>query len=211
MRSDLEARSPRLEENPGMDSVRQARLTSWKPGLKYLAITTDGPRQARPSLIFINRLINMNETDNRLIEAWFDGEASPEDSAKTVELLKSDSEAKAYLETLKSVRKSLKDSYPESTSPVSWAEVYDSVESTEHRKVVSFPRIVSAVAAILVLGMALWYPMRQAGREVPAMSFTSSVEMVETDLEGATPVVYLDQPSGWTVVWVVEESEFPDI
>jgi sugar-specific transcriptional regulator TrmB len=32
-----------------------------------------------------------------------------------------------------------------------------------------------------------------------------TVYMVETDLENATPVVYLDEPSGWTVVWVVEQ------
>jgi hypothetical protein len=36
------------------------------------------------------------------------------------------------------------------------------------------------------------------------------VEMVETDLENTVPVVYLDQPSGWTVVWVIEEAESSD-
>jgi hypothetical protein len=65
-------------------------------------------------------------------------------------------------------------------------------------------------AAVMVLGMAVWWPLRQASIRQSIGSealHVERVELVETDLEGATPIVYLDQPSGWTVVWVVEAVE----
>ena len=60
---------------------------------------------------------------------------------------------------------------------------------------------------ILLVGMGIWFPLRQMGHQDEAFSLGSTVQMVETDLEGATPIVYIDEPSGWTVVWVVEAEE----
>jgi anti-sigma factor RsiW len=151
----------------------------------------------------------MKETDIRKIEAWFDGEATPGESRQVESLLKDDPQAKAYLEQLEASKKLLQGAHVSTSQPPEWGEVKQRagrLHDNPARKVVSFPRAMAAAAAIVLIGMALWIPMRKAGMEaVPAVSLYESVDFVETDLEGATPVVYLDQPSGWTVVWVVEE------
>jgi hypothetical protein len=72
--------------------------------------------------------------------------------------------------------------------------------------------MIGAVAAVMLLGIAVWLPFRQAGEIPPATDLlVDRVELVETDLEGATAVVYLDQPSGWTVIWVFEAEPPADI
>ena len=68
-------------------------------------------------------------------------------------------------------------------------------------------RRVKTVAWVMLVGMGIWYPLRKMGHVNEAYALESTVEMVETELEGATPIVYIDEPSGWTVVWVVEAEE----
>jgi hypothetical protein len=55
-----------------------------------------------------------------------------------------------------------------------------------------------AAAAIGLLGLVLWSSF--PGRD-PTPS-PQPVVMVETDFEDSTPIVYLDEESGWTIVWV---------
>ena len=69
----------------------------------------------------------------------------------------------------------------------------------------TFPQLMTTAAAVMLFGMALWWPFRDAGQpDLPEATPAPAVMMVETDLKDATPVVYIDQPSGWTVVWVLE-------
>ena len=168
----------------------------------------DGSGQARP-LLFNRKLTTMNKSDIRKIEAWFDGEATPEESRQVESLLKAEPQAPAFPEELAASRKFLQNAHESTSQPPEWREVKQRAghyRDNPARKVVSFPRAMAAAAAIVLIGMALWIPMRKAGMQsAPAVSLYESVDFVETDLEGATPVVYLDQPSGWTVVWVVEE------
>lgn len=155
----------------------------------------------------------MNEETRNRLAAWFDGEAGEAEAARIGALLKQDAHARAYLEELRQTREALAGAHKERRSPVpewhSFSARLDEPERAHRQTVLSFPRMLGAVAAVMVLGMAVWIPFRQASisqSTARAELLVNSVELVETDLVGATPVVYLDQPSGWTVVWILEDS-----
>ena len=62
-----------------------------------------------------------------------------------------------------------------------------------------------AVSALLVmiLGSGLFLTLRKSPVRL-ARAAATDVEFVETGLPDATPMVYEDSESGWTVIWVVE-------
>lgn len=143
------------------------------------------------------------------IAAWFDGELTGADKAEIEALLESDEEARAYLGELKRTRSALQGAH---VSPVedsaAWGALQDRLENPAAGnigKLLQFPRMAAAAAAIVALGMALWWPLRQMGHTSNETGLESSVYMVETEIENATPIVYIDEPSGWTVVWVLED------
>ncbi|NDV63059.1 hypothetical protein G0Q06_11395 [Puniceicoccales bacterium CK1056] len=154
----------------------------------------------------------MNEETRNRLTAWFDGEL-PADAGIEA-LLEKDPKARAYIEELQQMREALAGAHTQSNHPVpEWASVQARLDEDASQKpfrLLTFPRALGAVAAVMVLGMALWIPFRQASISQSTAQpelMVNSVEMVETDLEGVTPVVYLDQPSGWTVVWVLEDED----
>ena len=180
----------------------------------------------------------MNEETRNRLAAWFDGESV--DQAEVEAILEKDAEARAYIEELQTTRSALAGAHARGTIPApEWESVATRLDEGEVAggiarsrassiarilspgvarsratggpgRVLSFPRALAAVAAIMILGIAIWIPFRQASISQSTASselMVNSVEMVETDLEGVTPVVYLDQPSGWTVVWVLEDTE----
>lgn len=152
----------------------------------------------------------MNEETRNRLTAWFDGEL-PDDSG-VKDLLEKDPEARAFIDDLRQMRKVLSGAHSRAQSEApDWEEFSQRLdESSSGSKLLTLPRAIGAVAAVMALGMALWIPFRNVGINQPTAQpelMVNSVEMVETDIENATPVVYLDQPSGWTVVWVLEDTE----
>jgi predicted anti-sigma-YlaC factor YlaD len=57
-----------------------------------------------------------------------------------------------------------------------------------------------SIAAVLlgISALGLW----RANRVGPDMTQAVEVEFVETDIPGASPMVYQDAETGWTVIWV---------
>jgi anti-sigma factor RsiW len=159
----------------------------------------------------------MNEETRNQLTAWFDGQLSPAEEERMESLLKGDPEARAYVEDLERTREALKTAHANPSRRVpEWSEFEKRLDSPQARpaKVLTFPRMILTAAAVMVLGIAVWWPLREASiRQSTAADelLVQRVELVETDLEGATPIVYLDQQSGWTVVWVVESDEPADI
>jgi ferric-dicitrate binding protein FerR (iron transport regulator) len=153
----------------------------------------------------------MNEETRSQLNAWFDGELSPAEQQRVQSLVDSDPEAKAYVEELRHTREALKAAHAHPSHAIpEWSQVEARLERPRPAQVLSLSRMLLTAAAVMVLGMAVWWPLRQAGIRQSIGSeelHVERVELVETDLEGATPIVYLDQPSGWTVVWVVEAVE----
>lgn len=155
----------------------------------------------------------MNENTRSQLTAWFDNELEPDERQQVASLIERDPEARAFVEELRKTREALKTAHTNPVQPApDWRHFNARLDSTEARpaRTLTFSRMILATAAIMVLGMAVWWPLRQASIRQSVESdqlFVERVEFVETDLEGATPIVYLDQPSGWTVVWVVEPAE----
>ena len=148
----------------------------------------------------------MNEETTSRLEAWIDGELSTVDRAEIEALLERDPEARAYVERLKRIQKSLQETHRGS---VDVEAAWESVEAQlEERKSVfhhwALPQQVAAIAAVMVMGILMWLPFRGVTETPSEIEWASMVDLVETDLEGATSIVYMDQPSGWTVVWVAE-------
>lgn len=98
-----------------------------------------------------------------------------------------------------------------STPEAAWADVRRAIRNQAPAAepaaewVFGAPLRWAAVAAVLLVlagGAAIFLkkaPVRQAAREA-----ATQVEMVETGLPDAAPMVYEDAESGLTVIWVVE-------
>jgi anti-sigma factor RsiW len=147
----------------------------------------------------------------RLLNAYLDGELGPEEAAGVEHLLDGDAAAREYFESLRSLRRKIDRAHvrPPGTQP-SWASVARRLESgnppagSASRLLYSFS---TGAVALILMGLIFWMPPSadppvQGPR--PIEEWSGVVEMVETDLENATPVVYLDEPSGWTVVWILQ-------
>ena len=145
------------------------------------------------------------------LEAWFDGEVSPTECAEIEQLLQNDEVARAYVERLNETREALQGAHvSQLDEDAVWGSLRERLDDAGHQRsdrVLSFPQLIAAAAAVMLVGMGIWFPLRQAGQQEQAYSLDSTVQMVETELEGATPIVYIDEPSGWTGGWVVEAEE----
>lgn len=150
----------------------------------------------------------MNDETQQRLEAWFDGELSPAEHAEVEELIDRDDAARAYADQLVKSRELLHSAHVSKVDgDAAWESVRERLEQADRQRsarILTFPQLVAAAAAVMLVGMGVWFPLRKMGHVSEAYALESTVEMVETELEGATPIVYIDEPSGWTVVWVVE-------
>lgn len=149
------------------------------------------------------------------IAAWLDDELEPEAAIAVEEALRRDPEARAYADQLRSLRSDLARAVPASSTAAAWGEFRRRQLDAEKGIVpmLGIPRLLTISAAILIFGMGSWLALRnfsisQSGGDVRADEWAASdpasaVQLLETDIEGASPVVYIDEPSGWTVVWVM--------
>ena len=158
----------------------------------------------------------MNEEMEIRLAKWFDGEANPVEAREVEELLEKSPEARAVLSELRRVSDAMASAHVDPSRIPQWERIDRQLDKQGKRKVSArfgSPRMAGLAAIIVLSGMALWLPFRKAGQSgiVEDSPLVDRVEIVETDLEGATPVVYLDQPSGWTVVWILESEETRDI
>ncbi len=155
----------------------------------------------------------MNKETAIRIAALHDGEVSNAEKKEILALLERDPEAKAYWNKLQEMSDALKGAHvPGAENGAHWENLKERINSQKgesQAKVLRFPRYATAAAAILALGMGIWFPIRKMGDQSELLGLDASVYMVETELENATSIVYIDEPSGWTVVWVVEE-ELPE-
>lgn len=97
------------------------------------------------------------------------------------------------------------------TPEAAWADVRRAIRSDEEERfeaeeswVIGAPlRWAAAALLVMILGSGLFLNLQKGGRGM-ARAGGTEVEFVETGLPDATPMVYEDSESGWTVIWVVE-------
>lgn len=149
------------------------------------------------------------------IQAWLDGELSGKAAAEVVELLDADPALQAHAEALRRIRQALGSAHLADPSvEAAWDAVQarlDQPAPSYGSRMVRFPMALGAVAALLLLSLLIYTPQKDGdGTSPEEPGLDSAVYLVETDLENATPIVYIDQPSGWTVVWVAEQEDSPE-
>ncbi len=144
--------------------------------------------------------------NEKQLSEWMDN--PPEDMDK---LLAQDPELAATYQAWKDQEQLHIDSMVEEPTPFAIEAAWNDFEKRiaepvedDSRKVVAFPYrwvagITAAAAALAISFIGVNY--FNAPSEPLEMS---TVSFVSTDIEGATPMIYVDEPSGWTIVWVEE-------
>ena len=89
-------------------------------------------------------------------------------------------------------------------------EISEKTEDPDNSlNLVFFPLLFKAAgiaAAITLVATLLWLNLPKDEEQMIERYAASEsvVEFVDTDIPDASPVVYTDEQSGWTVVWVTE-------
>lgn len=158
----------------------------------------------------------MNAADKLQIEAYLDGELSAEEAQAVNTLLRNDTEASQYRAQIEAMRKALAASAP----PIpdldqEWRSLEEKLKSNsdanedkpEPVKAIVFPIWASGLAAVLAVGLFFAAYMKSPTTSGPLeVAQQEPIELIETTIENASPVIYVDETSGWTVVWVSEDS-----
>lgn len=152
----------------------------------------------------------MHATQTEQLNAYLDGEMSPQARAEFEVWLKQSPDARAELDALRKLREQMLEARKGVVPDVDtqWAEfeqrrLQQASQSTG--QLILFPRL-GAAAAVIFAGLIAWAVWPQSANTdlVADNDASASVEMVESDLEDSSPIVYLDDQSGWIVVWVEE-------
>ncbi|MGE9296668.1 MAG: hypothetical protein ACQKBV_10305 [Puniceicoccales bacterium] len=159
----------------------------------------------------------MNNDQRELLQRHFDGEANADENATAVRLLAENDEAAALHAQWSAQREALAVFPPqpsEITVEKDWntlkarlltEEETPELEPEDPRWKISTPIWAwSAVAAVIALiGVVLLLPPGNVSTP-HELAPANIVERVETGIDGATPIVYVDPQTGWSVVWVDE-------
>ena len=155
-----------------------------------------------------------------LMSQLIDGEIDPSDADRLNAYLERNPEAMAWMEsaTLASAGndKRRSDIEAESMRNAVLNELEVPSNTDESRRdnnsaFLLFPilfRALGAAAALVVLASIAWFSLREPTDSTTSQfaDTSSVVEFVDTDLPDASPIVYTDSESGWTIVWI---EQFP--
>ena len=96
-----------------------------------------------------------------------------------------------------------------------WREIRREIQSGESPRAEEIPgktataspwfwRAPAAMAALLALSLGLYFVLPSSKENATAYADATVVEFMETEIPGAGTLVYVDEDSGWTILWVVE-------
>lgn len=155
-----------------------------------------------------------------MMSRLMDGELSPEDADRLHDYLEDHPEAIDWMESSQVLSESIK-STVETDSRSAWENIRDAIgedrenETPPPANTIRFPslfRMLGAAAAVVLVGSLIWNHLNRSETEITERYAASQsiVEFVDTDIPDASPVVYTDEISGWTVVWVAEMDPIAD-
>lgn len=179
----------------------------------------------------------MNKSEN--IHRLFDGELSEDEQKLLEEAMSADSELAGELASIQSMAALHAETMPAPKDEVfienEFLEIQKRIQSSDNvashenvttqsaptpdasnDKVVFFPgskwlRGTLAIAAALTITVAGTWLLNQneSGNSTTAPD-AGTVAFVETDIDGASSMIYMDEQSGWTFVWVDEPLDDPE-
>lgn len=161
----------------------------------------------------------MNKVEaEQLISRALDGEISSDEAALLQAYLDEHPEAENLKQSWEAIGAHLREeSVPCPDVGEAWADIEKRISSEPSQAVeasetiVSFPfwlKPLVGLAAVGVLGFSLLHylsppsSIEEADVVADYGDISSTVEFVDTDIEGASPIVYVDED--WTIVWIIE-------
>lgn len=162
-----------------------------------------------------NTVKNISNKSARLLGLYRDGELNSAQRRRIERDLEQDASLQAEAEAMDRVGELLRACGPDEipSSARVCRELRRRLHPENEGLVRGFHLTVPGLRPALVGAMALmllaWGGIRLGGWRSFIASHTpwDRVEFVETELPGANPLVYADDESGWTVIWVVEDEE----
>lgn len=163
---------------------------------------------------------DLSESEAQLMMSrLMDGELSPQDAERLHTFLEGNPDAIDWMESNQILSESAQSTAPVNP-PSMWEEIRAAIkEETEIEntspKLIRFPLLLpllGAAAAVALVASLIWTNLPKSSSEMTERYAASQsvVEYIETDIPDASPVVYTDEISGWTVVWVAEMEPIAD-
>ena len=144
----------------------------------------------------------MKITD-KILSAWIDDSLNPKKMKRVSATVESDSALKARADALRAIGAVLREDSFEVpvTAERMVQDIRREIRLQDSPQPVWFPlwgRVIAVACACVVL-VALWIPsMRGDG----ILVVQTEIESVDSELSGASTMVYTDHDAGWTVVWL---------
>lgn len=171
----------------------------------------------------------MNTNDSKWLEdlsRWMDGELDTHDTEAFENGMESNATRIKTREVWEQIRAELRagtcDRIDSTTVAADWTALESRLpprqsEGKDHpaaadKNIIRFPWFwiggFAAMAAAVALSIGVWIQdagNNTAGDEAFAYSDSdASISFVETGIPGASSMMYVDEPSGWTIVWVTD-------
>ena len=160
--------------------------------------------------------------DKEQLNRYFDGELTAEELSILEGALRDNADLKDQLSEIQDLANLHRESVPEEKDEFfieqQFREIQQQLEPETVRRsnVIPFPARwlvntvgVAAVLLLTVTGIWMW---NHSNNDSWADS-TADVAIVDTDIDGASSMIYVDEQSGWTFVWldVPENSDNGDL
>lgn len=167
-----------------------------------------------------SKTVDLTESDAQLMMSrLMDGELSKDDADRLHQYLETNPGAIGWMESSQVMAESTGTSEP-TDSQSAWENIRQAInQDSQHEEkssnLIRFPsffQILGVAAAIALVGSIVWTNLPSSQPEITQRYAASQsvVEFVDTDIPDASPVVYTDEISGWTVVWVAEMDPIVD-
>ena len=168
-----------------------------------------------------SKRVEISEADAQsLMSQLIDGEISPEDADSLHAYLDSHPEAMQWMESTSLIGEQAGHGTVSTDLESAWHDISeeirgDAVKSVNSKNLLTFPMWLKGIgiaAALVITASLVWIAGPQSDSEVTERYAASEsvVEFVETEIPDASPIVYTDERSGWTVVWVTEMEPISD-
>lgn len=145
-----------------------------------------------------------------LMSQLLDGELAPADAAALEAYLERRPEAVDWLESNDLSRQAAFGSLEsDGDANATVSAILERIASAKpaRARLLSFPAAFGSLAAAAAIAAAILIGFDRSwdSNAAPGFGhFSAVVESVDTNIPDASPVVYTDQESGWTVVWVAQ-------
>jgi negative regulator of sigma E activity len=167
-----------------------------------------------------SKTTDLTESEARLLmSCLMDGELPANDADRLYQFLEANPDAIDWMESNQAIADSNR-AVEYVDSHTSWGKIRTAIsEETRGEEassnLIKFPplfRILGIAAAIALVASIVWKNLPSTQLEVTERYAASQsvVEFVDTDIPDVSPVVYTDEISGWTVVWVAEMDPIVD-